>query len=164
VSAPTRADFDRVARAHTRATLGLVRLLASVQRDPQLRPISDNVFALLADQLAFAVEFERKMTEVAEYVAAWQYLCAENGRPPDRAVFEELLAEGEPEMLEQPVVGPALADKPTIALPIVEVEPSEMEEGWQPPSRELAEQLLRQRTATRSVWERDEPGGTEPPA
>lgn len=166
MTGPTRADFDRVATAHARTSVLLVRLLELVQKDANLRPISDKVFGLLADELAFAAGFERKLTEAADFLEAWRYLSEQNGRPPDRGVLEQLLAEGEPEMVDapEPVVEPTFAEQPTSPLPVVEAEPPEVEEAWCPPSRALAEQLLRERTPPTSVWGRDEPGGAEPAA
>jgi hypothetical protein len=162
MSGPTRTDFDAIAKAHARATVVLLRVLEGIQRDPMLRPISDKVFGLLADELAFAAGFERKLSEVADYVEAWRYLCERNGRAPDRAVFEELLADGGPEMVEEPepVAEPYFADQPTLP-PVEEAEPPpvvEEDPGWLS-DRERAVQLLRERT----VWGREESGG-EPAA
>jgi hypothetical protein len=105
----------------------------------------------------------RKLDEVAAYVGAWKYLCAENGRAPDRATFEQLLEREETEMVAEPE--PTFAEQPTTR--VKDTEPPSVDDqdpSWRLPSRELAEQLLHQRTPTPSPWERPDASGAEPAA
>jgi hypothetical protein len=162
MSAPTRTDFDRVARASARVSLGLVKILEQVERDPALRVVGDRVFQLLGQQLAFSVAFEQRLLEVADYLSAWRHLCGELGRAPDREVFEALLAREPAETVAEPEPA-AVVEQPASQLPVVEAEPSPVAD--EDPGRELAEQLLlRDRTRTRTAWERNEPSGSEPAA